>query len=81
MNIEKHRDIWRAIARENGWESDLMYVQVWVNSQGDIVDSVSFRGMTNDIVVLVESDGDCVHENTNTNSDGNGGCLDCGAWL
>lgn len=51
MTIEEHREFWAKIARENGWYKEPFYVQVWVDSEGAITDSVSHRGMPQDIVV------------------------------
>lgn len=49
--IEQHREKWASIAKENGWYQEPFYVQVWVNEEGEISDSVSFKGMTQDAIV------------------------------
>ena len=54
--IEKCRAFWAKIAKENGWYKEPFYVQVWVDESGEITDSVSFRGMTADIIAEDEED-------------------------
>jgi len=49
--IEEHRQFWVKVAKENGWYAEPFFVQVWIDGGGDITDSVSFQGMTQDIVV------------------------------
>ena len=49
-SIEQKRELWAGIAKANGWYSEPFYVQVWVNEGGDIVDSLSFRGLDRDII-------------------------------
>ena len=49
-SIESKREFWAGIAKENGWYSEPFHVQVWVNGEGEIVDSVSFRGLERDII-------------------------------
>jgi len=51
MTIEEYRKFWAKVAKENGWYKEPFYVQVWVDENGIITDSVSHRGMTEDIVV------------------------------
>lgn len=51
MTIEEHRKFWAKVAKENGWYKEPFYVQVWVDKNGTITDSVSHRSMTEDIVV------------------------------
>lgn len=53
-DIEIHRAHWQDIAERNGWNTNPLYVQVWVDDEGYITDSVSFKGMTNDIYVSDE---------------------------
>jgi len=51
LAIEEHRAYWAEIARDNGWYTDPFYVQVWVRRKdGIILDSVSFAGMSGDII-------------------------------
>lgn len=56
--IEEAREFWANIAKANGWHQEPFYVQVWLNSEGEIVDSVSTRGLTADIVELYEEEGE-----------------------
>lgn len=50
-DVEKHRKYWAKVAQKHGWYTEPFYVQVFVDADGNIVDSVSFIGMTADIVV------------------------------
>lgn len=49
--IETQRQFWAEIAKANGWYKEPFYVQVWVNEEGEIIDSVSSRNMTEDYIV------------------------------
>jgi hypothetical protein len=49
-SIELKRELWAGIAKANGWYSEPFFVQVWVDRQGEIVDSVSFAGLDRDII-------------------------------
>jgi protoheme ferro-lyase len=49
--IEKHRAFWAKIAKANSWYTEPFYVQVWVNENGNITDSVSHIGLSEDIVI------------------------------
>lgn len=50
-DIEEHRKFWAEIAKKHGWYAEPFYVQIWVDADGHIEDSVSHRGMTKDVVV------------------------------
>jgi hypothetical protein len=50
VEIDTHREYWAEIAHSNGWYTDPFFVHVWVNDNGEIVDSVSYRGLNRDIV-------------------------------
>jgi hypothetical protein len=52
-SIELKRELWAGIAKENGWYSEPFFVQVWVDKEGQIVDSVSFAGLDRDIIEAV----------------------------
>jgi hypothetical protein len=56
--IEKERETWMRIAKERDWYTWPFYVQVWFSPAGEVWDSVSFRGMTEDIIIedYVEND-------------------------
>ena len=48
--MEKHRKYWARIAIKNKWNTKPFFVSVWVNRLGRIVDSVSHRGMSGDVI-------------------------------
>jgi hypothetical protein len=50
VSIEDKRNFWAKIAKDNGWYVEPFHVQVWVNGEGEIVDSVSFQGLDRDII-------------------------------
>jgi len=50
---EKHRVFWARIAKANGWYTEPFHIQVWVDENGNITDSVSHIGLTEDIVIEV----------------------------
>jgi len=57
--IEKSREFWAKVAKENGWYQEPFYVQVWVNrTTGLVTDSVASRSMTQDVIVEWEEDDD-----------------------
>lgn len=51
QQLEQHRERWAKIARANGWYTTPFYIQAWIDPAGNITDSVSFRGMQQDIIV------------------------------
>ena len=57
--IEEARAIWAEVAQKNGWYAEPFYVQVWLNPDGSVQDSVSFRGMTADIVIQLSPCPEC----------------------
>lgn len=54
--IEYHRKGWSEIAKKGGWYTEPFHIQVWVNSQGEIVNSVSVRGLSKDYVLREDDD-------------------------
>ena len=54
LDIEKHRELWAVLAKQFGWYTDPFYVQVWLYKNGLVSNSVSFRGMTADIIIPSE---------------------------
>ncbi len=57
MNIEKHRKTWKKVAKSNGWYKEPFFVQVWINKETkEIVDSVSFIGLKQDLIVDYETE-------------------------
>ena len=59
QKVEATRTIWANFARRNGWYYEPFFVQVWFDSDGEVVDSVSHRGMTKDIIVQDQEYADC----------------------
>jgi hypothetical protein len=57
-NLEFHRGYWSAIAKQNGWYKEPFYVQIWINSEGMITDSVSSTELSRDYVIFDEGDDD-----------------------
>lgn len=51
LTVEQCRQFWAVIANENGRYEEPFFVQVWVDGNGDITDSVSFDALDRDIVV------------------------------
>lgn len=49
--IEKARAHWSKVAKDNGWYKEPFYVQIWVDSKGHHVDSVSFIGLESDVII------------------------------
>lgn len=56
--IELERGKWAEIAKDRGWYCEPFFVQVWFKPDSEVEDSVSFRGMTADIIIedYVEDD-------------------------
>lgn len=65
-SIEDAREFWGRIAKQHGWYKEPFFVQVWVDQNGKIIDSISTINMDRDYVVPWE-DGCDVED-----------CLDCG---
>lgn len=55
-NFEYHRKGWSEVAKKNGWYYEPFYIQVWVNRQGNIVNSVAIRGLSKDYVLREDDD-------------------------
>lgn len=50
--LETSRTFWADIAKEHGWYKEPFFVQVFVNPETNtIYDSISYAGMTRDIIV------------------------------
>lgn len=51
-DVELHRAKWAQIAKENGWHEEPFGLQLWIwPDDGSIRDSVSFRGLREDVFV------------------------------
>lgn len=51
FEVEKNRELWAKVAKENGWYHEPFYIQIWVNKSGTIIDSVSFYPIKKNFVV------------------------------
>jgi hypothetical protein len=49
--IEKHRAFWAKIAKANDWYNGSFYIQIWIDKNGNVTDSVSHIGLTEDVVI------------------------------
>ena len=56
LTIEQCRQFWAKVAKENGWYKEPFFVQVWVDDNGNITDSVSHRGLNQDYVLNEEDE-------------------------
>lgn len=54
--IEKERKLWSKVARKHKWYTEPFYVQVWINKDASINDSISFIGIEKDIFVSATTD-------------------------
>ena len=53
--FDHHKTTWSAVAQNNNWYVEPFYIQVWVHN-GEIVDSVSVRGLDRDYVIDADTD-------------------------
>ena len=49
--VEKARDFWSAVAKENGWYVEPFYVQVWIDKDGEVIDSLSHKDLPRDLII------------------------------
>lgn len=54
QQIEEHRKWWAQVAKENGWYTQPFFIQVWIDRDGEVVDSVSYEGLTRDWILDTE---------------------------
>ncbi len=54
--LEKHRINWSSVAKKYGWYKEPFFVQVWINKDSEVVDSVSFNGLKKDLIVDYETE-------------------------
>ena len=52
QNIEDHRAHWLGIAIQNNWDINEMFIIIYRNEQGEIVDTLSHLGLTEDIEMI-----------------------------
>ena len=50
--VEKARDFWSKVAKDNGWYVEPFYVQVWMDKDEEVLDSVSHRDMPRDLIII-----------------------------
>ena len=50
--VEKARSFWSKVAKDNNWYVEPFYVQVWIDKDGKVLDSVSHRDMTRDYIII-----------------------------
>lgn len=51
-DIEKHRETWAKVAKENGWYNEPFFVQIWYDkTTGEVKDSVSTRALKGDVLI------------------------------
>lgn len=43
LTIEQCRQFWAKIAKDNGWYKEPFFVQVWLDADGNVTDSVSHQ--------------------------------------
>lgn len=53
--LEESRDFWASVAKRNNWYTEPFHVQVWLNPDGTLNDSVSFSGLQQDIIIQLET--------------------------
>ncbi|HPR09102.1 hypothetical protein KDA06_00585 [Candidatus Saccharibacteria bacterium] len=56
LTIEQCRQFWAKIAKDNGWYKEPFFVQVWLDADGNVTDSVSHQGLTQDHVLNEEDE-------------------------
>ena len=50
--VEEARNFWSKVAKDNDWYVEPFYVQVWIDKDGNVSDSVSYRDMTRDYIII-----------------------------
>ena len=50
--VEEARSFWSKVAKDNDWYVEPFYVQVWIDKDGKVLDSVSHRDMTRDYIII-----------------------------
>jgi hypothetical protein len=49
-DIETHREFWAQVAIEHDWFVEPFYIHIWIDENNEIVDSVSYKGLTRDVI-------------------------------
>lgn len=55
-SVEFHRRYWKKVAKENGWDRDPFFVQIWIDKNGKVRDSVSTRVLDKDLFLDYDDD-------------------------
>ncbi len=55
---EQHYVEWLEITYKNGGYKKPLYLQIWIDENGRITDSISFRGLESDIIRDLQTDKD-----------------------
>jgi hypothetical protein len=50
--VEEARNIWSIVAKNNDWYVEPFHVQVWIDKNGEVLDSVSHRDMLRDYIII-----------------------------
>ena len=78
VDLEKSREFWAKVAKENGWYHEPFYVQVWVDPTTRIVsDSVSSREFSQDHIVWLKDEMCSYCDEENVFEDYNESCWKC----
>jgi hypothetical protein len=57
VDLDKSREFWAKVAKENGWYAEPFFVQVWADPDTkEVRDSVSTRTLTEDVVVWLKNE-------------------------
>ena len=51
QRLEECREFWANVARKNDWYKQPFFVQVWVDDDGTVIDSVSHQGLDRDYIL------------------------------
>lgn len=49
-DIETHREFWAQVAIEHDWYVVPFFIHIWIDENQEIVDSVSYKGLTRDVI-------------------------------
>lgn len=49
-DIDTHREFWAQVAVEHDWYIKPFFVHVWIDENQEIIDSVSYKGMSRDVI-------------------------------
>lgn len=58
-SIKEARNIWEGVAKKYGWYTQPFYIQAWLHEDGTLEDCVSFKGISQDIILQAEIEEVC----------------------